>query len=130
MQPTVPTGPDVKWRFFWRVGPRPACTAFPELNAEPVVPADMPGWAQQLDRWGSKLLAAVQAVAQLAALGLGLEGGELVEAMRDGPHLLAPTGVDVGHHRTVRCDTPQLAQAHGGVCVSGPVTSCAAGRVA
>lgn len=35
---SVPTGPDVKWRFMHRVGPRPAATVFEELNAEPVVP--------------------------------------------------------------------------------------------
>lgn len=29
---------DVKWRYFWRVGPRPQQTEYAELNAEPVVP--------------------------------------------------------------------------------------------
>lgn len=36
---TLPTGPDPKWRYFWRIGDRPAATEFAELNAEPVVPA-------------------------------------------------------------------------------------------
>ena len=36
---TLPTGPDPKWRFFWRVGDRPELTEYPELNADPVVPA-------------------------------------------------------------------------------------------
>ncbi len=31
-------GADPKWRFMWRVGQRPAQTAFQELNAEPVIP--------------------------------------------------------------------------------------------
>ncbi len=35
---TLPTGADAKWRFFWRLGPRPAATAYAELNADPVVP--------------------------------------------------------------------------------------------
>ena len=35
----VPRGADPKWRFFWRLGPRPQRTDFAELNAEPVVPA-------------------------------------------------------------------------------------------
>ena len=35
---TVPTGADPKWRFFWRLGPRPSETKFAELNAEPVIP--------------------------------------------------------------------------------------------
>lgn len=29
---------DPKWRFFWRVGERPECGEFSELNVEPVVP--------------------------------------------------------------------------------------------
>lgn len=29
---------DVKWRFMWRVGPRPAETKYAELNADPVIP--------------------------------------------------------------------------------------------
>lgn len=36
---TLPTGPDPKWRFFWRVGDRPQLTEYPELNADPVIPA-------------------------------------------------------------------------------------------
>ncbi len=32
------TGADVKWRYFWRVGPRPADGQYMELNADPVVP--------------------------------------------------------------------------------------------
>ena len=35
---TRPTGADAKWRFFWRLGPRPAATSYAELNADPVVP--------------------------------------------------------------------------------------------
>ena len=37
---TMPRGPDPKWRFFWRVGPRPAAgsTRYAELNAAPVIP--------------------------------------------------------------------------------------------
>ena len=37
-QPSLPTGPDPKWRFFWRVGERPSNGQYAELNAEPVVP--------------------------------------------------------------------------------------------
>ena len=37
---TVPDAPrPSRWRYFWRVGPRPPeSTAFAELNAAPVVP--------------------------------------------------------------------------------------------
>lgn len=49
--PTWPRGADPKWRFFWRVGPRPAATAFPELNSPQVVPEAFKGeWEETLDR--------------------------------------------------------------------------------
>ncbi|KAG2443486.1 hypothetical protein HXX76_001839 [Chlamydomonas incerta] len=94
-QATTPTGADAKWRFMWRVGPRPAHTAFPELNAEPVVPKAFPEWRGLMDGWGAALLGAATAVAGLAAVGLGLEPGALQELMSGGPHLLAPTGSDL-----------------------------------
>lgn len=48
--PTWPQGADPKWRFFWRVGPRPAATTFPELNAQQVVPeAFEKEWGKTLD---------------------------------------------------------------------------------
>ena len=48
--PTWPAGADPKWRFFWRVGPRPAETAFPELNAPQMVPRAFEAeWAETLD---------------------------------------------------------------------------------
>lgn len=97
-KPALPNGPDVKWRFMWRVGPRPAATAYPELNAEPVVPAGIPGWAETLDGWGCKMLAAAEAVAELAAVGFGLDRRAFVERMQHGPHLLSPTGVDLQKH--------------------------------
>ena len=37
-RPTTPSGPDPKWRFFWRIGERPMDGKFAELNADPVVP--------------------------------------------------------------------------------------------
>jgi hypothetical protein len=94
----APTRPDAKERFFWRVGPRPASTEFPELNAEQVVPRGCEAWwSRLLDGWGGALLAATEAVAVAAAHGLGLEGGPrcLADLMRGGPHLLAPTGSDL-----------------------------------
>jgi hypothetical protein len=37
---TMPSGPDPKWRYMWRIGPRPppGATKYAELNAAPVVP--------------------------------------------------------------------------------------------
>lgn len=48
--PTWPRVADPKWRFFWRVGPRPAETSFPELNSPQVVPqAFEEEWEETLD---------------------------------------------------------------------------------
>lgn len=142
--------PDVKWRFMWRVGPRPGSTTFPELNAAPVVPQvracgsrvatgltaaallaactcararcsgscwrqcpsrdtpcltparaslqGLPQWASVCDAWGAQLLDAVSTVAAMAAAGFGLAPDAIVSLMRNGPHLLAPTGSDLGRH--------------------------------
>lgn len=99
-RPTTPTGADVKWRFFWRLGERPRDTRFPELNAEPVVPAAFPEWRGVMDGWGGKMLGAVATVAEMAARGLGLEPDAFTSRMRHAPHLLAPTGCDVSAHGT------------------------------
>uniref|UniRef100_A0A383VB58 Isopenicillin N synthase-like Fe(2+) 2OG dioxygenase domain-containing protein n=1 Tax=Tetradesmus obliquus TaxID=3088 RepID=A0A383VB58_TETOB len=97
-QPTLPTGPDAKWRYMWRVGPRPESTQYAELNAEPVVPQGIPQWCAVMDDWGSKLLGAVQAVAAMVALGFGLPADAFTSRMELGPHLLAPTGSDLQQH--------------------------------
>lgn len=95
--PTAPTGPDSKWRFFWRVGARPQHTRFAELNAPPVVPGAFgERWAGTMDGWGLGLVRTAETVAQMAARGWGLAPDAFTQRMRQGPHLLAPTGVDLG----------------------------------
>ena len=44
-----------------------------------------------MDMWGNKLLSAVTVVAEMAAVGFGLEANAFTELMNYGPHLLAPT---------------------------------------
>jgi isopenicillin N synthase-like dioxygenase len=72
-RPLRPTGPDPKWRFFWRIGDRPEAdqTAFAELNAPPVVPRAFPEWPETMEGWGHKILGAAQTVAEMLALGFG-----------------------------------------------------------
>jgi isopenicillin N synthase-like dioxygenase len=82
----------------WRVGTRPQCTRYAELNSEPVVPADMPHWQATMDSWGDKMLAAVEAAAQMAAIGFGLPRNAFSSLMAQGPHLLAHTGADLAQH--------------------------------
>lgn len=90
-----PPLPDAKWRFFWRVGPRPNHTEFQELNAPQVVPPDFPNWAETMDGWGEALVATATTVAEMAAIGFGMHRGAIADLMRFGPHLLAPTGSDL-----------------------------------
>eukprot|EP00218_Dolichomastix_sp_CCMP3274_P008198 CAMPEP_0170132688 /NCGR_PEP_ID=MMETSP0033_2-20121228/692_1 /TAXON_ID=195969 /ORGANISM="Dolichomastix tenuilepis, Strain CCMP3274" /LENGTH=363 /DNA_ID=CAMNT_0010368105 /DNA_START=36 /DNA_END=1127 /DNA_ORIENTATION=+ len=98
-RPVMPKGPDVKWRYMCRVGPRPSAGGkFEELNAPPVVPSAFPEWSGVMDGWGSKLLAALRTTSQMLALGLGLEEAAFTQMMDLGPHLLAPTGSDLAKY--------------------------------
>jgi isopenicillin N synthase-like dioxygenase len=99
-QPATPKGPDPKWRYMWRVGPRPSNTRFKELNSEPVIPDDLPEWKDTMDSWGAKMISAVEVVAEMAAIGFGLSKDAFSSLMKEGPHLLAPTGSDLERHGT------------------------------
>ncbi|KAL2478469.1 2-oxoglutarate (2OG) and Fe(II)-dependent oxygenase superfamily protein [Forsythia ovata] len=100
-QPFTPTGPDPKWRYMWRVGPRPSNTHFKELNSEPVIPEGFPDWKDTMDSWGHKMISAIEAVAEMAAIGFGLQKDAFTSLMKQGPHLLAPTGSDLRRHGQV-----------------------------
>ncbi|KAK9838948.1 hypothetical protein WJX74_006582 [Apatococcus lobatus] len=95
---TVPTGPDPKWRFMWRLGARPDVTEFQELNAAPVLPAGFPEWKSVMECWGSKMLDTLTSAAEMAAIGFGLDRHAITNVMHLGPHLLAPTGADLSQH--------------------------------
>mmetsp|Transcript_6798 Transcript_6798/g.18255 ORF Transcript_6798/g.18255 Transcript_6798/m.18255 type:complete len:431 (+) Transcript_6798:65-1357(+) len=98
---TMPQGPDVKCRYMWRCGPRPEKTAFPELNAQPVIPEAYPQWQRVMDGFSSRLLDVAHTVAKAAAVGFGLPPDALLERMKCGPHILAPTGSDLERHGEV-----------------------------
>uniref|UniRef100_A0A6N2LY89 Non-haem dioxygenase N-terminal domain-containing protein n=1 Tax=Salix viminalis TaxID=40686 RepID=A0A6N2LY89_SALVM len=98
-QPSTPSGPDPKWRYMWRVGPRPSNTRFKELNSEPVIPEGFPEWKDTMDSWGCKMISTIEAVAEMAAIGFGLSKCAFTSLMKQGPHLLAPTGSDLSCHR-------------------------------
>ncbi|KAI3740027.1 hypothetical protein L2E82_30444 [Cichorium intybus] len=97
-QPLTPSGPDPKWRYMWRVGPRPSTTQFQELNSEPVIPEGFLEWKETMDSWGSKMISAIEAVAEMAAIGFGLPKDAFTGLMKNGPHLLAPTGSNLERH--------------------------------
>ncbi|KAJ6829117.1 uncharacterized protein M6B38_359925 [Iris pallida] len=97
-KPSVPRGPDPKWRYMWRVGPRPEQTRFKELNAEPVIPEGFPEWKETMDLWGYKMISAIEVIAEMAAIGFDLPKDAFTSLMKQGPHLLAPTGSDLRRH--------------------------------
>ncbi|CAA0808888.1 2-oxoglutarate (2OG) and Fe(II)-dependent oxygenase superfamily protein [Striga hermonthica] len=97
-QPATPTGPDPKWRYMWRVGPRPLVTRFKEQNSEPVIPEGFPEWKDTMDLWGYKMISALKAVAEMAAIGFGLQKDAFTSLMKQGSHLLSPTGSDLKRH--------------------------------
>ena len=97
-RPLQPTGPDPKWRFFWRIGERPDAdkTEFADLNAAPVIPKAFAGeWEGTMDDWGNKVLSATMTVAEMLAEGFGEQRDAFTSRMHLGPHLLAPTGGDL-----------------------------------
>lgn len=95
-QTICPPGFDPKWRYFWRVGSLPEKTDFPQLNAPQESPAKFPEWAEVMDDWGTLMMTGCETVARMAAIGFGLPETAFTDLMNQGPHLLAPTGSDIG----------------------------------
>ncbi len=93
-----PPEKDPKWRFFWRIGPRPTKTEFPDLNAAPVIPPEIPEWTHVMDHWGGKMLGAMELLSEMAAVGFGLPADAFTKVLKNGPHLLAPTGSDFNNY--------------------------------
>eukprot|EP00871_Galdieria_phlegrea_P005466 jgi/Galph1/5920/GphlegSOOS_G4608.1 len=94
-KPTPFDGPDKKWRFQWRIGPRRRFSKFPELLADPVIPQNFPEWSTTMNNWGEKLLATVETVSEMLSIGFGLPSNTFPELIRYGTHLLSPTGSDL-----------------------------------
>lgn len=97
-KPHMPSGPDPKWRFFWRIGDRPQSTEFVELNADPVLPRAFPQWSEVMNTWGRLMHQAVGNVSEMAALGFDLPQDTFTAMTENGPHLLAPTGSDLSKY--------------------------------
>ncbi|KAL1740960.1 hypothetical protein HDZ31DRAFT_46438 [Schizophyllum fasciatum] len=91
--------PDPKCRFFWRMGEQPPYeTQFPALNTPNVVPEAEPlksKWPPTMDKWGTCMKEAVEGIAEMTAVGLGLAPDTFRSAGKYGPHLLAPTASDL-----------------------------------
>jgi len=93
--------PDPKCRFFWKMNQEkpPYPTEFPQLNMPNVVPEHFNDvWVERLEKWGNMMKDAVESVAEMIALGLGLNKEAFRDAGRYGPHLLAPTASDLNKY--------------------------------
>ncbi|RKP27938.1 hypothetical protein SYNPS1DRAFT_32319 [Syncephalis pseudoplumigaleata] len=97
-RPLDATGPDPKWRFFWRIGELPVESQFPQLNAPPVIPEGFPQWERTMNSWGNHMHAAVTTIAEMAAVGFGLPAHAITELTVGGAHLLAPTASDLNQY--------------------------------
>ncbi|KAJ8462280.1 hypothetical protein ONZ45_g17991 [Pleurotus djamor] len=91
--------PDPKCRFFWKMSEKPPYeTQFPGLNAPNVVPdaeSLNQRWTPTMEKWGKSMKNAVENLAEMAAIGLGLPSETFKGAGKYGPHLLAPTASDL-----------------------------------
>ncbi|KAL5983287.1 hypothetical protein ACLOJK_017371 [Asimina triloba] len=103
-QPSAPVGPDPKWRYMWRVGPRPSKTRFQVVAEMAAIGFGLPKDAftslmkQEILR--SSLDSLIGGHPMEACFGLSNSHVDSVE----GPHLLAPTGSDLqlyGHEGRV-----------------------------
>jgi hypothetical protein len=93
-------------------------------TSRPPAPQGFPQWAAVMDTWGEAMMGAVRLVARAAAVGFGLEPNSLTSLMDEGPHLLAPTGSDLGQHRQL--GTVLAGKGPGGV--TGACMSAQPGR--
>ncbi|KAG1838342.1 Clavaminate synthase-like protein [Suillus tomentosus] len=91
--------PDPKCRFFWKMGtPPPYETEYPALNAPNVVPQApriSEKWESTMEIWGHSMKNAVENIAEMTAIGLGLPREFIKDAGKYGPHLLGPTASDL-----------------------------------
>lgn len=92
--PTSPVVPvlDAKWRFMWKIGERPkgAADDFPQ-----VIPQNFADWETKMNCWGFKMFNAIEVIAEMAAVGMGVPKETFTKRMEGGAHLLAPTGSDL-----------------------------------
>lgn len=105
---------DPKSRFFWRISSDKTVSSekkkrevelklaeetgkgFQILNAPNVVPqAFNEVWEERMNGWGGMMKDAVKGVAEMLAVGLGLERTCFLRASENGSHLLAPTATDL-----------------------------------
>jgi len=84
---------DAKWRYFWNIGD------VMEDIAQNKVPKDFPEFKDTMEGWGKHMINGCLTVAEMAAIGMGLERTAFSNLMQRGPHKLAPTGSDLNRFK-------------------------------
>ncbi|KAF9041737.1 Clavaminate synthase-like protein [Hymenopellis radicata] len=91
--------PDPKCRFFYKMSEKPPYeTKYPSLNAPNVIPQAehlKERWVPTMDKWGASMKRAVENLADMTSIGLGLHSDTFRVAGKYGPHILAPTASDL-----------------------------------
>jgi isopenicillin N synthase-like dioxygenase len=102
---------DPKCRYFWKIGSNPEKTDFPELNTkDQIIPKQIMGFEYAMDKWGNSLMDSLYKVTELLSIGLCKVRdrdsedssksefvNEFKNLIKDGPHLLAPTGSNLSN---------------------------------
>lgn len=90
--------PDQKLRFMWLYGPRAESHRWPSLNEKTPVPEDLEQMGEVLDTWCDTLFDAGTVVLEVLAIGFGWEKNTLTDMIQYGPHVLGPTGSELGDY--------------------------------
>lgn len=81
---------------FWTIGERDPELDKGMLMYENVVPKEFPNWKNVMNTWGTYMHDACYLIAEMGAIGLGLNKDDFTSRMKYAGHLLAPTGSDLG----------------------------------
>ena len=112
---------DEKMRFMWQVGERDENSEWPSLNQKTPVPEGLTDMQPVLETWGSKMLETAFTLSEILSIGFGWEKDTLRTMLKKGPHILGPTGselgeytnADIGHVMTGLHDDTNLITVHG-----------------
>jgi isopenicillin N synthase-like dioxygenase len=86
---------DAKWRYFWDISTDDSI----KKRYPNVVPEDFPEFEEVMSSWGRHMIDGCYTVAQMAAIGLGLDRNIFTQMMNGGEHKLAPTGSDLSRYQ-------------------------------
>jgi isopenicillin N synthase-like dioxygenase len=93
--PQTPQPPpfDAKWRYIYNIA-----DLIEDIDQNRL-PADFPEFEEIVEAWGKHMLNGCNIVAEMAAIGLGLERSTFSDMIKRGPYKLAPTGSDLKRYK-------------------------------